>query len=295
MPSTRELKLRINSVSDTKKITNAMYLIASTKMKKAKENLVNTYPYFTAIRREIKRILRTVKEADSKYFYPVNYEETNKGTYGIVIITSDKGLAGAYNSNVIKEALKLINDHDDYKLFVIGNYGKNYFSRHGYEIEDFDYSPEDPTIDEARDITAELLDKYDKGKISKLFIIYSNLINSFSVETMSMRILPFHRHYFDDKKADEEKVIKNRIEFYPSLNEVIDSLIESYVAGIFYGALVDSFSSEENSRMNAMSTANKNADELIEDLSREYNKIRQMKITEEIIEISAGAKALKKE
>ena len=295
MPSTRELKLRINSVSDTKKITNAMYLIASTKMKKAKENLVNTYPYFTAIRREIKRILRTVKEADSKYFYPVNYEETNKGTYGIVIITSDKGLAGAYNSNVIKEALKLINDHDDYKLFVIGNYGKNYFSRHGYEIEDFDYSPEDPTIDEARDITAELLDKYDKGKISKLFIIYSNLINSFSVETMSMRILPFHRHYFDDKKADEEKAIKNRIEFYPSLNDVIDSLIESYVAGIFYGALVDSFSSEENSRMNAMSTANKNADELIEDLSREYNKIRQMKITEEIIEISAGAKALKRE
>lgn len=295
MPSTRELKSRINSVSDTKKITNAMYLIASTKMKKAKENLVNTYPYFTAIRREIKRILRTVKEADSKYFYPVDYKETNKGTYGIVIITSDKGLAGAYNSNVIKEALKLINDHDDYKLFVIGNYGKNYFLRHGYEIEDFDYSPEDPTLDEARDITAELLDKYDKGEIRKLFIIYSNLINSFSVETMSMRILPFHRNYFDDKKADEEKAIKNRIEFYPSLNDVIDSLIESYVAGIFYGALVDSFSSEENSRMNAMSTANKNADELIEDLSREYNKIRQMKITEEIIEISAGAKALKRE
>lgn len=292
MASMRELKDRIKSVQDTRKITNAMYLISSTKMRKAKGDLDNTRPYFEALKTEIKRIIRTLKEYDSKYIYPIDKKDFVNGTYGIILITSDKGLAGAYNQNAVKEALKIIDEHKDSKLFVIGEYGRQYFEKRKFSIEDnFSFSSEHPTIGEARQITAKILEKFDCGELKKVFLVYSNLVNSFEVNANSMRLLPFHRDYFDDKK--KEKEVRNEFVFYPSIEEILDPLIESYITGVVYGALVDSFSSEQNSRMNAMSAANKNAEELLNSLSKEYNSLRQTSITNEIIEISAGAKAQK--
>ena len=290
MASTRELKDRIKSVQDTKKITNAMYLISSTKMRKAKAELDATRPFFEALRIEIKRIVRTLKDIESKYIYPLDMSQFENGTYGIIVITSDKGLAGAYNQNAVKEALKIYEEHHDVKLFVVGEYGRSYFEKRNIPIEkDFLFSAEQPNLDEAREIAVDILDEYDKGDLKKVFLVYSNLVNSFEVTANSMRLLPFHRDYFDDSK--KEKEVQNTFEFFPSVEKVLDPLIESYITGIIFGALVDSYTSEHNSRMNAMSAANENAEELLGKLSLEYNRLRQTSITNEIIEISAGAKA----
>ena len=129
MPSTAEIKGRINSVEDTRKITNAMYLIASTKLRKAKNDLEKTRPYFDALRNEIKRIFRTVSDVDSPYFYPPDKEPVIEGPYGCLVITADKGLAGAYNQNVIKEALQLAKDHGEMNIRC-GEYGRHFFMQH---------------------------------------------------------------------------------------------------------------------------------------------------------------------
>ena len=129
MANTKEIKDRIKSVRDTQKITNAMYLIASTKMRKAKSELDHTRPYFEAIKGEIKRIFRTAKEVESQYFYPEASMHTLTGTYACLVVTADKGLAGMYNQNVIREAEKLLKDNPDTKLFVVGEYGRRFFDR----------------------------------------------------------------------------------------------------------------------------------------------------------------------
>lgn len=292
MANTKEIKTRIESVKDTRKITNAMYLIASTKLRKAKSDLDKAIPYFKALRAEIKRIFRTVKNIENKYFYPVNMKEFVNGTYGILIITSDKGLAGAYNQNVIKEAMKLVNEHKDCRLFVLGEYGRQYFKKHNIEIEeDFNYSAQDPNMDLARSITNILLEEYQENRIKKIFVVYTDMENKLHDTAISNRILPFHRDYFDDSK--KEKEIGNEFIFYPSVEEILDYTIESYISGFIYGALIDSFCAEQNSRMLAMSSANQNAENILQELSIEYNRIRQEVITREITEISAGAKSQK--
>lgn len=292
MANTSEIKNRISSVEDTYKITNAMYLIASTKLRKAKSDLDKTRPYFDALRNEIKRIFRTVEDVDSKYFYPEDTSEINKGTYGILVITSDKGLAGAYNQNVIKETLKLINDHNDYKLFVVGQYGRHYFNRHNIPIEkSFLYTAQNPTIARAREISTIMLEMFNKDELSKIFVIYTDMKNELNEEATSTRLLPFHRTYFKEK---DEKPIKTKFEFRPDINRILNTAMPSYITGFIYSALVDSFCSEQNARMIAMNNANDNARKILGELNKEYNHVRQSLITREITEISAGAKALKR-
>ena len=128
MAGTKEIKTRIQSVQETRKITNAMYLIASTKLRRARLELDHTRPYFEALRGEIKRAFRTANDVDSHYFYPIDDDTPRKGTYGCLVITADKGLAGAYNQNAIKEAMRLLEQHPDTRLFVVGEYGRRFFA-----------------------------------------------------------------------------------------------------------------------------------------------------------------------
>ena len=152
----------MESVRETRKITNAMYLIASTKLRRARQELDNTRPYFEALRGEIKRIFRTVSDVDSRYFYPIGDDTPLEGTYGCLVITADKGLAGAYNQNAIREAMRLLDQHPDTKLFVVGEYGRRFFASHGIPIErSFLYTAQNPTMARAREISALLLDGYD--------------------------------------------------------------------------------------------------------------------------------------
>jgi F-type H+-transporting ATPase subunit gamma len=293
MANTKEIKDRINGVKDTQKITNAMYLIASTKLRRAKSELDQTRPYFNALQGEIKRIFRTAQNVESKFFYPADGSPAPDGTYGCLVITADKGLAGAYNQNVIKEATRLLREHPDTKLFVVGEYGRQYFAQQGVPIErSFLYTAQNPTMQRAREISGLLLDLFYRGELDKIFVVYTDMKNSMTQQAISTRLLPFHRNQFT--APAKEKPVKTQFEFFPSVEVILDHMMPSYVTGFIYSALVDSFCSEQNARMTAMSAANQNAEKLLADLSIQYNRVRQEAITLEITEVTAGAKAQKK-
>ena len=269
MAGAKEIKRRIRSVRDTEKITNAMYLIASAKLRKAKEGLDHTRPYFEAMRGEIKRIFRTAEDVESRYFYP------------------------KYNQNVIREAERMLVKHPDTKLFVVGEYGRQYFARHGVPVEQsFLYTAQNPTMQRAREISEILLERYDRGEAEKIYVIYTDIKNGMTEETKTARLLPFHRKTF--VTDTEEKAVKEPFEFTPSVREVLEGIIPSYVSGFIYSALIDSFCSEQSARMAAMHLANENAERMISELSVQYNRIRQAAITMEITEVSACAAAQRK-
>ena len=293
MASTAEIKSRIGSVKETQKITNAMYLIASIKLRRARMDLERTRPYFDALRSEIKRIFRTANDVDSPYFYPPDREPELEGTYGCLVITADKGLAGAYNQNVLKEARRLLDEHEDMKLFVVGEYGRRFFTQHHIPIERmFLYTAQNPTLDRAREISTMMLDQYDAGQLKKIFVIYTDMEDGMTACVHSTRLLPFHRTYF--ATPEKEKKVTVPFEFEPSPSVVLNRIMHSYLTGFIYSALIDSFCSEQQARMTAMDSANRNAEELLADLSLQYNRVRQAAITQEITEVTAGAKAQRK-
>ena len=291
MAGTKEIKSHIESVGETRKITNAMYLIASTKLQRARAELEQTRPYFEALRGEIRRIFHTAYDVDSRYFYPVGNDEPLGGTYGCLLITADKGLAGAYNQNAIREAQQLLERHPDTKLFVVGEYGRRFFDQRRVPIEhSFLYTAQNPTMARAREIGALLMDGFDRGELKEIFIIYTDMETAMSFRARATRLLPLHRTYFVE--SDESgRVAAERTEFDPDPRTVLGSIIRSYVTGFIYSALIYSFCCEQNARMTAMDNANRNAEKLLGELSLEYNRVRQAAITQEITEISAGARA----
>ncbi len=290
MAGTKEIKTHMESVRETRKITNAMYLIASTKLRRARQELDNTRPYFEALRGEIKRIFRTVSDVDSRYFYPIGDDTPLEGTYGCLVITADKGLAGAYNQNAIREAARLLDQHPDTKLFVVGEYGRRFFASHGIPIErSFLYTAQNPTMARAREISALLLDGYDRGELRQIFVVYTDMAGAMSFQARSTRLLPFHRSHFAPPEG--ERAVTEPFEFLPSVTAVLDSMMASYVSGFLYSALIDSFCCEQNARMTAMDSANQNAEKLLGELSLQFNRVRQAGITQEITEVSAGAMA----
>ena len=293
MAGTKEIKTHIESVRETRKITNAMYLIASTKLRRARAELDNTRPYFNALQREIKRIFRKVSDVESPYFYPVGDDSPLKGTYGCLVITADKGLAGAYNQNAIRQAQQLLKEHPDTKLFVVGEYGRRFFASHNIPIEhSFLYTAQNPTMARAREISALLLDRFDRGELKEIYVIYTDMANSISYEARTARVMPFHRSFF--LTAPGEREVREPFEFLPNVAAVLDSMMPSYVSGFIYSALIDSFCCEQSARMTAMDSANQNAENLLGELSLEFNRVRQAAITQEITEVSAGAKAQRK-
>ncbi len=269
-----------------------MYLIASTKLQKAKEELDKTRPYFDAIKGEIKRIFRVNNKIDNRYFYPVDGSHDFNGYYGYVVITSDKGLAGAYNQNIIKRTMELINKHNGYKLYVVGEYGRQYFTSHQIPIEkSFMYTAQNPTMHRAREISSILIDAFDKGEIKKIFVIYTDFGGGLTSSVCEERLLPFHRANFISDTNDNLQ--EQEFMFEPSIDKVLDNTISSYIVGYIYSALVDSFCAEQQARMSAMSSANTNAEKLLDELNRQYNHTRQSDITKEITEISSGARSQK--
>ena len=292
MANIKELKNRIVSVRNTRKITNAMYLISSAKLRKAKEGLEKTRPYFESTEHEIKRIFQSTSDIDSHYFYPPEGRKPAE-TYAYLVITADRGLAGAYNHNVIKAAQAEMKKHAHVRLYVIGEYGRRYFKKHKGPIEEtFFYTAQDPTFSRAREIAGKLLEEYNSRRVDEIRVIYSDMETELSSVVRTVRLLPFARKDF--VSGPDEDIAESEFRFDPSPTAVLDGMIPSYVAGFVYGAMVDSFSAEQNARMNAMSNANRNAEELLGDLQIEYNRVRQAGITREITEVSAGARAQKR-
>ncbi len=292
MLSEFELRDRIASVGETQKITGAMYLIASNELRRAKEAYDRTVPYFTALRAEMKRIFRCSSDIDSKYLYPADGSRLPDGRYGILLITADKGLAGAYNMNAIKEAEAVMKDHPNPALYVVGNYGRKYFSARKIPFEeDFEYSAQSPTLHRARKMAALLLSHFRDGKFDKLFVIYTDYLNDAVQSVVNERILPFHREMFFEQGEQMRRTEKrSQFAFFPSEKVVLEATVPSYVCGYIYSALTGSFLSEQRSRMAAMEAADRSARDMLDELDFEYNRLRQSEITSEITEISAAAR-----
>ena len=280
----------MKSVADTEKITKAMYMISSSKMRRAKAELERTRPHFDALNSEIKRIFRSRNRINSPYMYPADGSHDIPGAYAYIVVTSDKGLAGFYNHAVIREFESQMTDHES-RYFMVGDYGCKYCDALGIEYDDkFRFSADNPTMRTTRQMAEYILELYDEKKISKIFLIYTDMKNSVAQSAMTVRLLPFHRGDFLEEGEREDV----SFDFHPSPEKVLDNIVRSYVAEYLYSALVDSYCCEQSARMNAMDEADRNAAQLMNSLRLEYNHARQSKITQEITEISAGAKALRK-
>ena len=293
MANIREIQSRINSVKDTMKITNAMYMISSSKLKKSKKMLADTEPYFYTLQSEMSRILRHLPDMNSIYFKTNAEIPERKRKAGYIVITADKGLAGSYNHNILKLAEEELEKRDDYKLFVLGELGRHYFEQKGINIDkQFHFVVQDPSLSRARRIAEDLLKLYHENQLDELYIIYTTMVNAMQEEAQVAQLLPLKKTDF--KIPVPIDIPLEGLALKPSAEEVMDHIVPNYVVGFVYGALVEAFSCEQNARMMAMEGATNSAKQMLKELDIEYNRARQAAITQEITEVIAGAKSQKK-
>ena len=291
MESMRDIRTRKTSVQKTMKITKAMYLMASAKLKKARARLDATAPYFLKLQDTIADILAHSPELDSIYFNE-EVSEPAKGDgkkRGYIVITSDKGLAGAYNHNIIKMAEAEMAKGDDNTIFTIGVSGKHYFQKHGGGKidEEFSYAAVEPTIWRARDLMEHVQELYKNGELDEVYIIYTKMRNAISMDAEMLRVLPFSKRMFNYEGEAGEYTHT----YAPSPEAVLKQVVPNYAKGLLFGAMIEAFASEQNARMAAMDNATTNAEEIIKDLTLLYNRVRQAAITTELNEVVSGAAA----
>lgn len=295
MANIREIQSRMKSIQDTMKITNAMYMISSTKLRKARKSLEKTEPYFFTLQSMVTSIVKDSHQKDNIYFDQRDKKKPEDKIIALVVVTADKGLAGSYNHNVLKKTLEYIKKCKNYKLFVVGETGRRFFKNRHISVEEyFHYTAQNPSLHRARVISEIILEQFKSGDIDEAYIIYTSMRNSITTEISTMRLLPLIQEDLLDDEADKTGLYNEEILFNPSAEVVLNNIVPDYVMGYIYGALVESFCSEHNARMMAMEAANKNATAMVRNLSTEFNRVRQAMITQEITEIIAGAKAQKK-
>lgn len=291
MASAREIQSRMQSIKDTMKITSAMYMISSSKMQKAKKSLADTEPFFFAQQNAVARFVKSVPDTNNIFFGRDIPEDQKKRGY--LVITADKGLAGAYNHNVLKLAEQEMAKHKNTCLFVVGQIGRHYFSRKNVTIDaEFLYTAQNPTLYRARAIAETVTDLFERKYLDEVYVIYTKMINSMDMEPEMLKLFPLEREDFEHPLQKQDHDI---VTFRPSPEKVMDHLVPNYMKGLIFGVLVEAFSSEQNARMTAMSGATTSASEMIKELSLQYNRARQAAITQEITEIVSGANAQKDE
>lgn len=282
--SMKDIKRRIRSVSSTKQITNAMELVSSAKLRKARQKLEATRPYYLTLLRSIQEILSSTRGI--KHELLERREVKNKA---FIVITGDRGLAGGYNSNVIKLAESNMKDKESSIILVVGSKGRDYFRRRGYNIAgEYLSISEDPHFLDASNIGSRAIELYREGKVDEVNIVYTTFKSAISQEPKILKLLPA-----ENVKEDNMEGSRTMIEYEPSPEEVLEYLIPKYIKSAIYGALIEASASEQGARRTAMESATDNAEEMIEDLELRYNRARQASITQEISEIVGGAEALK--
>jgi F-type H+-transporting ATPase subunit gamma len=292
MESMKEIRNRMVSVRKTMKITNAMYLMASSKMKKARKRLAASEPYFQKLQETITDILIHTHIPDIHYFANEKAAdpETVKRCY--VVITSDRGLAGAYNQNVIKLTEAQLKTSKNNSLMFIGYSGHNYFKKKpqlGTIDSEFSFAAVEPMLHRARTISERIVNRFCEGSIEEAYVVYTKTKNALTAEAEIIKLLPMSRDMFPsigngsiDKKQYEEL-------YDPSPEAVLDQIVPNYVKGIIYGAMIEAYAAEQNARMTAMKNATDNAEELSNKLNLQYNRVRQAAITTELAEVVGGA------
>ncbi len=280
--SMQDIKRRIKSVTSTEHITNAMKLVSAGKLRKAKATFDKTSENFHFITHTIAEIFHNSADV------PQHYLEGNREikTTCYIICTSCRGLCGGFNSNVIKEAEREIQqDWEKPVIVAIGTKGKEYFEKRGYDIySEYSAPPESISFLESREISRPIIEMYEKGEIDEVVLIYTAFVSSLEQEVRNVTLLPFSIERDPDYVSHRKEV-----EYEPSVEAVFNYLVPKYVEMMIYAAVVESATCEHAARRMAMENATDNAREMLDSLSLHYNRARQAAITNEIIEIVAGS------
>ena len=283
MASMRDIKRRRSSIQSTQQITKAMKLVSTVKLQKAKNRAEETNPYFNYMYQTVVSMLK--RSGTIRHAY-LNAGASQKKA--VVVITSNRGLAGGYNSNVVKLVTESGIKKEDVKIYSIGNKGKEALERKGYEIaSDYPSVIEAPVYEDAAAICKQILKAFQEEEIGEIYLAYTHFKNTVSHEPKLMKLLPVE--IGDTEEKDESNILMN---YEPNDEEALDLIIPKYITSLFYGALVEAAASENGARMQAMDSATSNAEEMISDLSLKYNRARQGSITQELTEIIAGASAI---
>ncbi len=293
MSNMREIRDRIKSINDIMKITNAMYLISSSKLKKAKKDLAATEPYFNKLLYAMRSILsRAPEDIDMRFFDSRAEIPADKRKKAFIIITADKGMCGSYNHNVIKKAEAEMEQCEYARLFVMGQVGRMYFQRKARAGEldvdaEFIQTTQNPTLYRALKIAHQMLELFEQRKVDDVYIVYTQMLNSMTFEPKIQRLLPLNVNNF--VTSDTDIIRHHEATFYPTVEAVMEHLTPNFMKGLIYGAMVESFCSEQQARMTAMDSATTSAKDMLQSLSLQYNRARQAAITQEITEVVSGA------
>ena len=293
MGNMREIRDRIKSIHDIMKITNAMYLISSSKLKKARKDLSATQPYFDRLVYAMRSILsRAPEDIDMRYFDRREQIKPEDRKVGYLVITADKGMCGAYNHNIIRLTEQKMADTKHAQLYVMGQVGRMYFQRRACADEldvdtEFIYTTQNPTLYRARNIAEQMLKEFEKKQLDDVYIIYTKMLSSLVFEPKIMQLLPLDAAHF--VQTEGEITRHHEAEFFPDPNTVMEHLTPNFMKGMIYGAMVESFCSEQQARMTAMDSATTSAKDMLQTLSLQYNRARQAAITQEITEVVGGA------
>lgn len=284
MASMRDIKRRKGSIQSTQQITKAMKLVSTVKLQRAKQNAEKSQTYFHCMYNTVHSILRRTQNLEHKYL-----KSGESGKKAVIVITSNRGLAGGYNSNVIKLVTQGELANEDLAIYAIGKKGKDALAKN-YEIR-ADYSDviEDPVYAEAMKISKEVLSAFENGEISEIYLAYTGFKNTVVHIPTLLKLLPVEVSEEEETAQEDDPVMMN---FEPEDEEALNLLIPKYITSLIYGGMIEAIASENGARMQAMDAATSNAEEMIEDLTLLYNRARQGSITQELTEIIAGANAI---
>lgn len=284
MASMRDIKRRKSSIQSTQQITKAMKLVSTVKLQRAKQHAEQSKAYFNCMYETVNSMLAKTGNLDHPYLKKGSSEKK-----AVILITSNRGLAGGYNSNVVKLITRGELKKEDLKIYAVGRKGREAMQRNGYEIvAGYSEMVEEPSYAEAMMLSKTLLDSYAAGEIGEIYLAYTGFKNTVVHEPKLLKLLPVEP-VAQEQPTEEDRTLMN---FEPEDDEALDLIIPKYVTSLIYGGLVEAVASENGARMQAMDSATSNAEEMIDDLSLMYNRARQGSITQELTEIIAGANAI---
>ncbi len=292
MASMRDIKRRKESVQSTGQITKAMKLVSSVKLQKAKVSAEVSKPYFDTMYETVADMI--AKSAQMSHPFLQKSQSEKKA---VITITSNRGLAGGYNSNIVKLVSKDERfNKDDTIIYAVGTKGRDSLSRQGYDIAgDYSEAINEPLYSDAMEIGKELLSKFTSGEIGEIYLAYTIFKNTVVQIPTMIKLLPIDAEDIVSEQEEEPESPLDKItlmNYEPEPEEALDAIIPKYVNSLIYGGLVESHASENGARMQAMDSATSNAEDMISDLSLKYNRARQASITQELTEIIAGASAI---
>ena len=281
----KEIKTRIKSVESTKQITKAMELVSSSKFRKAKEGAESARPYFNTLYNTVQDIAKNTSNSRNVF---LKERKVNNVCY--IVIAGDRGLAGGYNSNILK-AVIAHNKLGTGKVITVGKKAKESLSKRGYEVIDYIESVEKCAYEDANRVAQTAMEAYKNGEVDEVNLVYTEFISALSQEPKIVKLLPVT---IDNTNTEKEvKKSKAAVQYLPSADAVLGYVLPKYVSGSVYGAIAESFASEQAARRTAMESATDNANEMISKLELVYNRARQAAVTQEISEIVGGAAAAK--